>query len=277
MHKKRLVFCCGSSLLALGLGGLPDGLDQAHRGLVTKRAQADPSCFTAGTSILMADGSARPIEALRPGDRVVGRRGRVNRVLALQRTRLGARRLHAFNGGRPFVTAEHPFLTTEGWKALDLEGLRGEGEALGVAPLRLGDCLCRGAALPVAGERRWMPSAPGVLFMQSSRPLEAIKAVADDADLPLFNLRLDGDHSYVADGWIVHNKDGAAAADDRAVVDAAAAPSLPRPPSKSPTSLEELLRSLGIDLPAAAGLRPVGPPLSPEEERALIERGWRAE
>ena len=30
--------------------------------------------------------------------------------------------------------------------------------------------------------------------------------------MPLFNLLLDGDHSYVADGRIVHNKDGGDAA-----------------------------------------------------------------
>ena len=39
----------------------------------------EASCFVAGTLVLTADGEQRPIESLRPGDRVVGRRGRLNR------------------------------------------------------------------------------------------------------------------------------------------------------------------------------------------------------
>ena len=43
--------------------------------------------------ILMADGTERPIQSIRAGDLVVGRRGRVNRVRGCERTRLGRRRV----------------------------------------------------------------------------------------------------------------------------------------------------------------------------------------
>src|SRR5690606_27311832 len=104
------------------------------------------------------------------------------------------------------VTAEHPFLTAEGWKALDPDATRRESPSLAVVSLQLGDRLCRGMARVLSGERRSMPGAPGVLFIQSSEVLETLSATAADPNTPLFNLLLDGDHSYVADGWIVHNK-----------------------------------------------------------------------
>src|SRR4051812_26948634 len=208
-RKKRLLLLYGTSLLTLQLIALPYGISDPRHGLAPRAAAAqETSCFVVGTLVLMADGEQRPMEALRPGDHVLGRRGRVNRVVACERTRLGRRRLYAFNGGGPFVTAEHPFLTTEGWKALDPEATRQENDRLPVAALHLGDRLCRGTARSVGGERRSMPAGPGMLFLQATVPLESISAVEGDSETTLYNLLLDGDHSYVANGWIVHNKEG---------------------------------------------------------------------
>jgi hypothetical protein len=209
-HKKRLLLLCGASALALQVAAAPLGFDGDGRGPTIRAAHAqdEQSCFTAGTMVLMADGTERPIHSIRPGDLVAGRRGRVNRVRGCERTKLGRRRLYALNDGRPFVTAEHPFLTAEGWKALDPEATRRESPGLAVAALQLGDQLCRGAARAVGGGRRSTPAAPGLLFLQSTVALEALASTEAAPDTPLFNLLLDGDHSYVADGWIVHNKDG---------------------------------------------------------------------
>lgn len=156
-------------------------------------AHADRSCFAVGTPILMADGGTRPIEAVRPGDMVLGRRGCAHRVVACLRARLGSRRLYSLNGGPPFVTAEHPFLTTEGWKALDPQATRCEP---GLAPkaLRLGDRLCRAGCRPGRGT--------GFVFVQNTVELVSIEAVEADPGTLLFDLALGGEHGYVADGWI---------------------------------------------------------------------------
>src|SRR4051812_12695297 len=208
-RKKRLLLLCGTSLLTLQLIALPYGMSDLRHGLAPRAAAAqETSCFVAGTLVLMADGEQQPVEALLPGDHVLGRRGRVNRVVACERTRLGHRRLYALNSGEPFVTAEHPFLTTEGWKALDPEATHLENDRLPVSALQLGDRLCRGTARSVGGERRSMPAGPGMLFLQAVSPLESISAVEGDPETTLYNLLLDGDHSYVANGWIVHNKEG---------------------------------------------------------------------
>jgi hypothetical protein len=206
---KRLLLLCGTSLLTLQLASIPFDPGDSYSGIVTRSAHAqDASCFIAGTLVLMADGSERPIETLQPGDAVLGRRGRVNRVAACERTRLGRRRLYGFNGRRPFVTAEHPFLTSEGWKSLDPAATHSENERLQISTLQLGDQLCRGFARHVGVASAAVPGKSGVLFLQSATVLEALAAVDADPATPLFNLLLDGDHSYVADGWIVHNKAG---------------------------------------------------------------------
>lgn len=205
-HHKRLFLLCGTTALALSLTALPLDPLRLADGFDGRRAQAEESsCFVGGTLVLMADGTQRPIETLEVGDLVLGRRGRVNRVIGVERTRLGRRRLYALNDGRPFVTAEHPFLTAEGWKALDPEATRRESPRLEVAALSLGDRLCRAVARRL-GQAGAGEGTSRVLLVQSCAPLRAVAAREADPDLPLYNLLLDQDHSYVADGWLVHNK-----------------------------------------------------------------------
>jgi hypothetical protein len=171
------------------------------------------SCFAAGTSVLMADGSTKPIEAIRPGDRVRGRNGAINTVTRVERPRLAGRLLYGFDGGRPFVTAEHPFLTAEGWKAIDPAATRAENPALAVGALVAGDRLAvvalSAAAVAQGGTGflavRYAPAEPPAV---AYRALGRITAVRADPDTVVYNLLLDGDHSYFADGYLVHNKDG---------------------------------------------------------------------
>jgi hypothetical protein len=297
IQKKRLLLLCGASILGLQLAILPVDLDNLRP--TTKMAQAQESCFTAGTMILMSDGSQRPIETIAAGDQVMGRRGRVNAVKACERTVLGDRRLYALNGGRLFVTAEHPFLTVEGWKALDPEATRRENAALDVGALQIGDQLCRGTVRLVGGERRSAPADPGVLFVQATAALEALAAVSAAPETPLFNLLLDGDHSYVADGWIVHNKDGdiggpAGGMPADGPADYASPPSnlrggtAPAPSGQHSGSnrglgsvapqgdepVADFLSDLGMRDPDEAGLRPKSGALTREQEEGLISRGW---
>ena len=268
--KKRLLLLYGASLVVLQLAAPPIGSVSAQGQQTDATQSQDVSCFVAGTMVLMADGRERPIEAIAPGDRVLGRRGRINRVLGCERTRLGRRRLYGLNGRRPFVTAEHPFLTAEGWKALDPEATRREGTDLPVLALQLGDRLCRGGARNAerAGERT------GLVFVQATTQLETVAAVEGEPATPVFNLLLDGDHSYVADGWIVHNKDpgGEGNGGDPA---AGATNGGTHAPSEAPSaSVDALLKGMGFSSSRDAGLAPAGPPLSPDQEEKAIEQGW---
>ncbi|MEK0084069.1 Hint domain-containing homing endonuclease [Benzoatithermus flavus] len=179
-----------------------------HGAALVRLAPASRSCFVAGTAILMADGRTRPIEAVRPGDHVIGRRGRPNRVMASLRARLGQRRLYGLNDGQPFVTVDHPFLTTEGWKALDPVATRSRHPGLQLEALQLGDRLCRGTMFSPSLWHGRVPVTEGLLFVQGTAELVSIEAVDADPGTHLFDLVLDGDHGYVADGWIVCGRGG---------------------------------------------------------------------
>ncbi|MGL6496625.1 hypothetical protein ACSZNT_17440 [Aeromonas veronii] len=160
------------------------------------------SCFIAGTRITMADGSTRPIETLRVGERVLDQHGGSNRILALERVILGKRRLYGINDLPPFFTAEHPLLTTRGWAAISPAMTRTENPQLAVLPLFTGmQIMCRPAPAMVTGNLA-LQSQPELLLVESLCWIEASPTTA------LFNLLLDGSHSYIANELIVHNKDG---------------------------------------------------------------------
>ncbi|MGL6286856.1 hypothetical protein [Aeromonas hydrophila] len=188
------------SAIALALFATPLSYDFSHHQWQLNQAYAK-SCFVAGTRILMADGEERPIETLRIGERVRDQYGHSNRILAIERVPLGERRLYGLNRLAPFFTAEHPFLTTRGWAAIAPAMTRTENPTLAVLPLFTGMHLLGWSEHGSAGNLALAPH-PAPLLVESLCWLDAPPTTA------LFNLILDGSHSYVANGLIVHNKDG---------------------------------------------------------------------
>ncbi|MEZ6925037.1 MULTISPECIES: hypothetical protein [unclassified Aeromonas] len=188
------------SAIALALFATPLSYDFSHHQWQLNQAYAK-SCFVAGTRILMADGEERPIETLRVGERVRDQYGHSNRILAIERVLLGARRLYGLNRLAPFFTAEHPLLTTRGWAAIAPAMTSTENPTLAVLPLFTGMHLLGWSERGSAGNLALAPH-PTPLLVESLCWLDAPPTTA------LFNLILDGSHSYVANGLIVHNKDG---------------------------------------------------------------------
>ncbi|MBL0669557.1 hypothetical protein JD504_02130 [Aeromonas hydrophila] len=188
------------SAIALALFATPLSYDFSHHQWQLNQAYAK-SCFVAGTRILMADGEERPIETLQIGERVRDQYGRSNRILAIERVPLGVRRLYGLNRLAPFFTAEHPLLTTRGWAAIAPAMTRTENPTLAVLPLFTGMYLLGWSEHGSAGNLALAPH-PTPLLVESLCWLDAPPTTA------LFNLILDGSHSYVANGLIVHNKDG---------------------------------------------------------------------
>ncbi|WP_323940729.1 Hint domain-containing protein [Aeromonas hydrophila] len=188
------------SAIALALFATPLSYDFSHHQWQLNQAYAK-SCFVAGTRILMADGEERPIETLRVGERVRDQYGHSNRILAIERVLLGERRLYGLNRLAPFFTAEHPLLTTRGWAAIAPAMTRTENPTLAVLPLFTGMYLLGWSEHGSAGSLALAPH-PTPLLVESLCWLDAPPTTA------LFNLILDGSHSYIANGLIVHNKDG---------------------------------------------------------------------
>ncbi|MEA2598662.1 MAG: hypothetical protein QOF01_5131 [Thermomicrobiales bacterium] len=176
----------------------------------TGRRRCFSSCFVAGTRVAMADGTSRAIERVEVGEHVLGQHGRTNRVVEVERPMLGSRLLYALNDSSFFVTAEHPFMTETGWKAIDPAATAVENPTLSVGRLKVGDRLLvlAGVALPIA-----VPAGMGghwsderfEVRLESTRLLSLVGR-PDHPATPLFNLLLDGDHAYFANEMLVHNK-----------------------------------------------------------------------
>ncbi|WP_421214837.1 hypothetical protein [Aeromonas jandaei] len=188
------------SAIALALFANPFSYDFAHQEWQVTKAYAE-SCFVAGTRITMADGSERLIETLQAGERVLDQYGHTNQILAVERVLLGDRRLYGINQLPPFFTGEHPFLTTRGWAAISPAMTRAENPTLIVLPLFTGMRLLGWSAAANAGNLALAPQ-PVELLVESLYWIDAPPTTE------LFNLILNGTHSYIANSLIVHNKDG---------------------------------------------------------------------
>ncbi len=143
------------------------------------------SCFIADTVVLMADGTTKKIQDVKIGDVLKGQKTD-NTVLGFHNPKLGNKKLYSFNGGEYFVTAEHPFMTTEGWKAFDPKLAMQEHKLdIYVGQLAVGDTLV---------------TANGNIRLNS------VSTKTDKSDTQLYNFILNGDNTYYADGYLVHNK-----------------------------------------------------------------------
>lgn len=138
-------------------------------------------CFIAETPILMENGTDKPISDIRIGDKVRDPFGNVNTVLAVKKTVLGSRALASYNEVTPYMSSDHPVLTTDGWKAArPIE----ENFNFHVAPAAVGDIL---------------------ITRNGPQDIEAMNISIEDPELPLYDLTLDGTHIYFANGVAVHN------------------------------------------------------------------------
>jgi hypothetical protein len=177
--------------------------DELRHNCVIQLGGCVVSCFVAGTRVAMADGTSKPIELVSFGDLVLGQDGAVSRVIGLDRPVLGPRLLFGFNGGEAFVTAEHPFMTAAGWKSIDPQATADEGVTLPVARLVAGDSLIELAEALVPA---MIGGNEPVEIRTATRRLASISERSADPATPLYNLILDGDHTYFANELLVHNK-----------------------------------------------------------------------
>jgi hypothetical protein len=142
-------------------------------------------CFIADTQVTMADGSKKNIQDVQIGDVLKGDTTD-NTVLGYHQPTLDDGKLYGFNGGEAFVTAEHPFMTTKGWKSINPEKTKKEHIGISVTTLEIGDVLV---------------TEKGFVTIKSIQSKDA------PTTTKLYNFILDGDHTYYADGYLVHNKE----------------------------------------------------------------------
>jgi hypothetical protein len=161
-------------------------------GKQTAEEAAYGSCFIAGTKVTMADNTTKNIEDIKVGDKVKGHKGN-NEVIKLDPTLLGERKLYSFNDNEHyFFTSEHPFMTEEGWKSIKPEKTK-ERDGIELynqleGELKIGDKLV---------------TEKGLIEIKEIKSKEI-----NDPKMPLYNFNVSNDNSYIADGYVVHNKGG---------------------------------------------------------------------
>ena len=140
-------------------------------------------CFAPGTMVLLANGDKKTIEHLKVGDILWGSQKSRNTVVHLQIMRKQDRKIYAFNNGRYFVTGDHPFMSTNGWKALDPPIAQKQHPGLKVGLLQVNDRL---------------------ITLKGSIQIKKI-SFKTFKDAVVYNPQLDGNHTYYADDFLVHN------------------------------------------------------------------------
>jgi len=144
-------------------------------------------CFIGKTQVLMADGTYKRIDEVEVGELVQGE-NEVNEVLEIEIHDFKDE-LYSINGGDYFVTEEHPFKSLTGWKAINPNKLYEEDESLfrllDPKVLKVGDILFTEDGLVV---------------------VKRIDSKQVEKEIKVYNLKLDGDHLYYADGYLVHNE-----------------------------------------------------------------------
>jgi hypothetical protein len=164
-------------------------------------------CFVGETRIAMAGGTSRSVSDIVEGDLVLGDNGCINRVVGIDRLTLGDRKLYGLNGSSPFVTASHPFMTDDGWKAIDPTTSFVDHRVPAVGRLDVGHRLVLlSGVLAAAGATSIDNSQSPSDTQTQPLILSSIQHLDAPAATPLFNLRLDGNHTYFANDLLVHNK-----------------------------------------------------------------------
>jgi len=183
----------------------------AERG--TKRAQAERvwelmekfagygfnKCLTADTWVEMADGSRKPITAIRDGDLVLTKDGPCTARAVRPSGIRPVGRLTLANGMRVRCTSDHPIYTQRGW--VDAEHLTPDDavavlDTVAAADLRVAARRARGARAAVISETPIEWSAP--------------RSFTPDGVEPTYDFEVPGAASFIANGVVVHNSHAAA-------------------------------------------------------------------
>ena len=142
-------------------------------------------CFTGDTLITMPDDTTRRIDELKV-DEIVKSEKETSQIIKID-VHEGVVDLYSINGSKHFVTEEHPFQTTEGWKAITPAKATIKHEIVIIEEfvLKVGDTLIK-----ENGETE------EIITLEKSE--EKISTTT-------YNLRLDNEHVYYANGYLVHN------------------------------------------------------------------------
>ena len=145
-------------------------------------------CFVSGSKVLMADFTTKNIESVIVDDLVINQSGKVNKVTKLHHHPMIDRWLYKINESLE-MTDCHPILTSKGWKSFNPDKTRE------IHP-----------DLNIVGELEMLDVL--INYDQESESYTSdLTSIAKRKTLvPVFNIDVDGDDTFVVNSFVVHNK-----------------------------------------------------------------------
>jgi Hom_end-associated Hint len=158
-------------------------------------------CFNENSLVLMRDGSQKRICDIVEGDQVVNSRGSYNTVKKMKTTVVGNRKMIKFKRSEFFVTDDHLFLTDKGWKTW--------------RPDRYADGTRENDHL-LEGENREYSLQAGDMMVFFENGVEKLipydPSEVEEHDFnsedTVYDITLDGDNTFIVEGFVVHNCGG---------------------------------------------------------------------
>lgn len=161
------------------------------------------TCFLAGSTVFMADGTIKAIELVEAGEYVVGAFGEINEVLALDRTMLGARPMYRINSDHS-TTAEHPHV------GIDRKFYAQDTEATYSEYGTEHRCLVKNGGIKELVFHGVRPGVVNTLYVGlelqtvgGAKKVESIEKYNLPESTLLFNLVVGGSHTYTVNGYAV--------------------------------------------------------------------------
>jgi hypothetical protein len=148
---------------------------------------AGDSCFDPDALVTMFNGTFKKIKDIVVGELVMNQYGESNRVLGMETPQLGNRLMYKFNDHWAFVSEEHPLLTTAGWAAFDPDSWA--------------------VAQPFVGNLNKIEIGTTLVTQTGFETVNSIETETLPVDYVIYNLVLDGDHTYIVENIVVHNKE----------------------------------------------------------------------
>ena len=164
--------------------------------IVSASATAESTCFIGESLVTMSDYSTKRIDSVALGDFVLGQDGIINEVVNIRTTDINST-IYGFNGTGCFVTAGHPFLTTAGWKSLDVTIGQTKYPDLNITQLEVGDTLVK---FNTDTQQYYEEQITSI--EQESVQTTVYNLNVSGSDTP----DKDGNDTYVVNGHVVHNK-----------------------------------------------------------------------
>lgn len=160
-------------------------------------------CFDPNAKVLMADLTYKAIKDIQVGEKVMGDNGVINTVTKNKTINVGTRGMLKFKGSNFYTTDDHLFLTKSGWKTWKPEVVFADKNTTN-GNFLIGEN--RERSIDDNDSLKFVEIVDGKLIEKfvEYKELEATN-VDFDPDFIVHDLSLDGNKTYIVEGFVVHN------------------------------------------------------------------------